>query len=209
MKILSAALLLSIGMATAATAAVTVRGEDNNFVDDGVYWADNTPVRIKIDPAVNGSIVTAGEAFSFNVYYDNFAYEPDEATNLGAGQYANGKKRSNAGHIHLYGTFLGDNSNDPTDPNFWNYTNVFVGASNNEVAPGVLEYTIILPEAGLWMINSESQYDDHTPRTRHHPQQIGAWDVVQLTAVEAPIPEPSSLALLAAGAFLVTRRRRN
>lgn len=198
-------LLLTIGLfVVSCISAAPILGEGDGFLNYGPYWADNDPVRIKIDPSLNGSVVSSD--FSFNVYYDNLSFVPEEATSLPT-QYANGKRSSNSGHVHLYATWLGDNSLDSTDDNFWNYTNVFVGASDLEVEPGVLEYSISLPEDGDWMIYAESQYDDHTSRIRSHPQQLGSWDAAIVT-VDSSIPEPGSLLLLSIGGILVCSRRR-
>ena len=202
-------LLLLIAFAHNLSAALLdVRGEDDRFVNDGPYWADNDPVRIKIDPLLNGSVVDS--TFTWNVYFDNFVYDAADATNLGEGQYANGKKQSQIGHTHYYATFLGDNSLDPSSEDFWNYTNVFGGASVEAlIGDGILEFTTTLPVDGEWLIYVESQYSDHTSRIRPHPQYIGSWDAVIVTVESEPdIPEPSSLALIAAGGLMLIRRRR-
>ena len=200
----TAILLASLGMMTqtAQSATLDVRGETNAFVDEGPYWADNSPLRVKIDPALDGADVET--SFKFKVYTQNFTYEPNEATSLPS-QYANGKRRSGIGHTHVYATYMDDNTNDPTDPNFWDYTNVFLGApAATEVSPGILEFDITLPELGMWELNVEIQYDDHTSRVRWHPQFIGSYDVARVNVV----PEPSSLALLGLGGLAIGIRRR-
>ena len=203
-------ILLLLCLVTPAYSAVVtevpVRGEgDSPFLNEGPYWADNESVRIKIDPSVNGSFT--GPEFTFNVYYDNLDFSPEDAVQLPS-QYANGKKVANEGHVHLYATWLGDNSTDPSSPDFWNYTNLFVGASDLEVSPGVLQYTLNFPVNGEWLIYAESQYDDHTSRVRPHPQQIGAWDAAYVTVANV-IPEPLSYPVLAMlGMCLILRRKR-
>ena len=183
-------------------ASLPILGEGGAFLNQGPDYADDLPVRIKIDPLLNGS--TVEQSFTFLTHYDNFSYEPDAATDLGAGSYADGTRRSQAGHTHVYATFLGDNSLDPASPDFWNYTNAFLGASAGTlIEPGVLEFEITLPENGEWMLYVESQYDDHTSRVRPHPQYIGAWDA----AIIDVVPEPSSMVLLGLGGLLLLRRR--
>lgn len=202
------AILLMVFAATSYAATVPVLGEgDSPFQDEGPFWADNESVRIKIDPAVNGSFVS--NELVFDIFFDNFTYQPDQATALPS-QYANGKKESNAGHIHVYATWLGDNSTDPSSPDFWNYTNVFLGAGQAVLTePGVLETTLSFPALGQWMIFAEAQYADHTSRVRPHPQQLGAWDVAYVEVANV-VPEPGSALLLAVASLpLVLIRSRN
>lgn len=185
-------------------ATLDVRGETDFFVDQGQFYNDNLPVRIKIDPTLNGS--TVSESFTFRAYTQNFTYEPGEATSL-PDQYANGKRRAGFGHMHVYATFLGDNSNDPASEDFWNYTNVFLGApAANEIDPGIFEFDITLPAEGPWQITTEIQYDDHTSRGRWHPQYYGSFDTVQVNVV--PVPEPSAIIMMGSGLMLLVRRRR-
>jgi len=191
-------LLLCLFTLSALPATLDIRGEDDRFVNDGPYWADNEPVRVKIDPLLQNA--TVDQTFTWRAYTQNFAYEPGKATNLGGGQYANGKRRSQAGHTHYYATYLGDNSLDPDSPDFWNVTNVFGGADPSAlVEPGVLEFTTTLPANGLWQLKFVAQYDDHTPRIPGHPQQWTSDDSVLLNVV----PEPNAAVLLMIGALLM------
>lgn len=202
------ALLLALTSSLLASAAtLDVRGEDDRFLDDGPVWADNDPVRVKIDPTLQNA--TVNQTFTWRAYTLNLAYEPEQATNLGAGEYADGTARAQAGHTHYYATYLGDNNLDPSSPDFWNYTNVFGGADPSAlIEPGVLEFTTTLPADGLWQLFLVAQYDDHTPRIPGHPQQWTAQDTVLLNVV----PEPNAAAMLAVGLFwfwLVARPKRS
>lgn len=159
----------------------------------GPDWRDDLPVRVLIDPALNGS--TQEQSFKFTVDFANFLYEPEAATSLPA-SYADGTKRSNAGHFHYYASLVGVG---------FRTTNVFGGApAGTLLDPDTLEFTIELPDPGLWLIYVEAQYDDHTSRVRPHPQQIGAWDAAFVNVV----PEPSTAMLLALAGACVFRRKR-
>lgn len=183
--------------------ALPVLGENvTPFVDEGPVWADNDPVRIKIDPTLNGSEVPLN--FTLDLWFQNFSYEPQESTSLPT-QYANGKKRPQAGHFHVYGTLMDDNSLDPASPDFWNYTNVFLGApAATLVEPGHVQFDINLPVEGTYQLRVETQYDDHTFRVAPHPQNWNATESIYVTA----IPEPGTMALLTLGGVLLLRRRR-
>lgn len=200
MKYLMSLIALLVFVGTAQ--AVPVLGEFTDpFINEGPFYADNEPVRVKIDPALQGADVE--QSFVMDVWFQNFTYQPDEAAALPS-QYANGKRESQAGHFHVYGTLLNDNSTDPTSDDFWNYTNVFIGAPGATlIEPGHVQFDVNLPVEGLWQLRVEAQYDDHTFRVAPHPQNWNATDTVLVSAV----PEPSTMLLLlgAAGCLLSQR----
>lgn len=195
-----------IMMATEARSeTLPVLGETAGpFAGEGPYWADNEPVRVKIDPLLQGA--TVNPVFTLDVWFQNFTYQPEEATSL-PDQYANGKRTPQAGHFHVYGTLLSDNVTDPDHPLFWNSTNLFLGApAATLIEEGHVQFDVHLPETGLWQLRVDAQYDDHTPRISPHPQYFGATDSVTLTAI--PVPEPSSLFLMGAAMVLLLTGRK-
>jgi hypothetical protein len=182
-------------------AAVPVYGESPGpFADVAPSEADVDPVRLRIDPAVLGSVVPAGHvAIRFDVA--GLLYQPDAATSLPA-DYADGTRVANAGHFHGYASLV-----DPADP--WLRTNAFLGAPafsliENRGDAQTYEAVFSLPEPGLWQLNILAQYDDHTPRTPNHPQLRPAYDVSYLQV----IPEPGSLAMVAVAVAPCLARRR-
>jgi len=190
------ALIVSLFFSIAPASAIPVFGEDSTVFDSQApHEADNEPVRLLIDPAFRNSTQHVGEPITFRFITDGLRYQPDEATSLPL-NYANNKREANAGHFHAYASILDDT---------FKTTNVFLGANAfTQLTDNEFAGTITLPEPGEYLLYLESQYDDHTSRIRPHPQQIGAWDAVNITAV---VPEPKSAILFCSGVALVAAGR--
>lgn len=199
--------VMMLGLAVAATcllgvadagADVPVLGEEYEaFTSVTPEYTDDAPMRVRIDPSLNGSVVTRD--LTFDVSVENLLYEPDAAEGLPDG-YASGKRRANIGHAHLYGSLVGDG---------YHQTNVFTGShtlipTDDPATPDRYQIEVTFPEPGEWLLLVEAQYDDHTSRVRPHPQQCGAWDAAYVNVV----PEPGSLALLGLGAAVMVKRPR-
>ena len=172
-----------IAVLTMAMASVTMADEPNAPIrglspipfpaEAAPEYRDDGQVRVLIDPKIRDSTVQRN--FSFTLDVENFSYEPSSSTELPA-QYANGERRANAGHFHVYAALRSDSFND---------TNVFLGAPGFVTGEdGKLTATIDFPCDGRWLIFVVTQYDDHTPRIPQHPQQWPGIDTVEVTVTD-------------------------
>lgn len=143
---------------------------------------------IRFADPLNGMTIT-GPTVHIELEVRDFIMDAGNAVSL-PDEYANGERRANTGHYHVYVNRL--------DEGLWPETYAFTGAGND------MAFDLDLPN-GTYQLMATLQYDDHTLRVMNGPKDWPALAVTTITVV----PEPASLALLGmGGAVLLMRRRR-